>query len=242
MRPPPSPLPSRFHVDTATSGAAGGAGRLALVPGIRRAPTTKLDQFILPRFLDADACAALIARIDAAARPSTLADPNGDTGFRTSSTGDLDHDDPVVAALNQRLHALIGVPLAYGEPLQGQRYDVGQEFKAHTDYFERDGADWAQFCAVSGQRTWTMMIYLNVPDAGGATRFPATGKLHQPEVGKLLAWNNVGADGTPNPATIHAGMKVRRGRKYIITKWLRERPWPWPAAALPPLAPPPPGG
>jgi prolyl 4-hydroxylase len=22
-------------------------------------------------------------------------------------------------------------------------------------------------------------------------------------------------------------MKVRKGRKYIITKWFRERPWPW---------------
>jgi prolyl 4-hydroxylase len=72
-----------------------------------------------------------------------------------------------------------------------------------------------------------MMIYLNQPDAGGATRFLATGKLHHPETGKLLAWNNVGVDGQTNDATIHHGMKVRKGRKYIITKWFRERPWPW---------------
>ena len=45
--------------------------------------------------------------------------------------------------------------------MQGQRYEVGQEFKAHTDYFEPSGADFAKFCAVAGQRTWTVMIYLN---------------------------------------------------------------------------------
>ena len=71
------------------------------------------------------------------------------------------------------------------------------------------------------------MIYLNEPAAGGATRFLSTGKMHQPETGTLLAWNNVRPDGTVNPDTLHHGMKVRKGRKYIITKWFRERPWPW---------------
>jgi prolyl 4-hydroxylase len=29
----------------------------------------------------------------------------------------------------------------------------------------------------------------------------------------------------PNPWTIHAGMPVVRGVKYIITKWYRTRRW-----------------
>ena len=33
------------------------------------------------------------------------------------------------------------------------------------------------------------------------------------------------ADGSPNPASLHHGMKVRAGTKYVITKWFRERPW-----------------
>ena len=32
-------------------------------------------------------------------------------------------------------------------------------------------------------------------------------------------------DGTLNPATLHHGMKVRSGVKYVITKWYRELPW-----------------
>ena len=221
------------RVDMQPSGADRTAQRLAAVPGIRRAPTPNLEQYMLARFLDADTCAALIALIDAKARPSTIADPNGDDAFRTSSTCDLAHRHPVVAAVNDRLHALTGIPLEYGEPLQGQRYDVGEEFKAHTDYFDPDGADWETYCAIPGQRSWTLMIYLNQPAAGGATRFLSTGKLHQPEMGKLLAWNNVRPDGTPNPETLHHGMKVRKGRKYIITKWFRERPWPWAEGELP---------
>jgi prolyl 4-hydroxylase len=214
-------------IDLAPSGAAGTAARIAAQPGVRRAPTPKLEQFIIPRWLSPDICAALIERIDRDRHPSTIADANGDAAFRTSTTCNLDHADPLVAALDERLHALAGIPRAYGEPIQGQVYDVGQEFKAHTDYFDPNGLDWDRYCSVAGQRSWTMMIYLNQPAAGGATRFLAIGKLHQPETGKLLAWNNLRADGHPNPDTLHHGMKVRSGHKYIITKWFRERPWPW---------------
>ena len=49
----------------------------------------------------------------------------------------------------------------------------------------------------------------------------------EPEVGKVLAWNNLRANGTPNPSTIHHAMKVRAGTKYVITQWFRERPWGW---------------
>ena len=66
------------------------------------------------------------------------------------------------------------------------------------------------------------MIYLNQPEDGGATRFKTIGKTVQPETGKLLAWNNLLPDGRPNPATLHQGMKVRRGTKYVLTKWFRE--------------------
>ena len=69
------------------------------------------------------------------------------------------------------------------------------------------------------------MVYLNEPGAGGATRFKAVDKTIQPETGKLVAWNNRRGDGSPNPATIHQGMKVREGVKYVITKWYRERAW-----------------
>ncbi|WP_443970556.1 prolyl hydroxylase family protein [Sphingobium sp. CR28] len=194
-------------------------------PGVQRFPSRDLQLFSKRQFLSAETCAGLIARIDAGRRPSTIADDLGYEAFRTSETCDLDAADPFVAEVDQRLCAFIGLPADHGEPMQGQRYAVGQEFKAHTDYFEPAGADYDTYCGRSGNRTWTLMIYLNEPGAGGATRFTKVGKTIQPETGKLLAWNNRLPDGALNPATIHHGMKVRAGTKYIITQWYRELPW-----------------
>ncbi|MBA2920139.1 oxygenase [Sphingomonas sp. MAH-20] len=196
-------------------------------PGIQRVPSPKLTLFVRRGFLDGGECAAIIERIDRNRRPSTLANYNGDAAFRTSETCDLDGDDPVVRALDEKIAAFSRLDLAYGEPMQGQRYEVGQEFKAHTDYFEPQGVDYEKYTSVAGQRTWTVMIYLNDVEAGGATRFKAIDKMVQPEAGKLLAWNNRRPDGSVNPSTIHHAMKVRAGQKYVVTKWFRERPWGW---------------
>ena len=213
---------------------AGPAQRLARVPGVQRVPNPALDLFILRHFLDAATCAALIERIDASRRPSEIADDIGVANYRTSETCDLDWRDAVVGEVDRRIAALLGLPLAASEPLQGQRYAPGQEFKPHTDTFEPGGYDFYVHTADTGQRTWTAMIYLNVPEEGGATRFKTIGKTIQPETGKLLAWNNLRPDGRPNPATLHQGMKVRRGVKYILTKWFRERGAAVPSAAAGP--------
>jgi prolyl 4-hydroxylase len=196
-------------------------------PGVRRVPSAKVELFTVPGFLPSELCDALIMLIDANRRPSTIADPNGDHYFRTSETCDLDAGEPAVQALEARLLALTGIDPAYGEPVQGQRYEVGQEFKAHTDYFEPDGQDFEKYCSVAGQRTWTFMAYLNDVEAGGATRFKVIDKMFQPRRGMLVGWNNHRPDGSLNPATLHHAMKIRKGLKYVITKWYRERPWGW---------------
>ena len=198
------------------------AERLALAPGVQRVPTRELELFVVRGFLDPETCAGLIERIDRNRRPSEIADDVGIANFRTSETCDLDPSDPLAAAVDRKIADLLGLSLDSGEQLQGQRYASGQEFKPHTDTFEPGGYDFYVHTANSGQRTWTAMIYLNEPEDGGATRFKTIGKTIQPELGKLLAWNNLGPDGRPNPATLHQGMKVRRGTKYVLTKWFRE--------------------
>jgi prolyl 4-hydroxylase len=212
-------------METATQLAADNpAARLAAMAGVRRVPARALQLFIVRDFLDPATCAALVARIDAERRPSQIADDVGIADFRTSETCDLDSRDPLVGEVEHRIAELLGLAIDASEPLQGQRYAPGQEFKPHTDTFEPGGYDYYVHTADLGQRTWTAMIYLNQPDEGGATRFKAIGKTVQPETGKLLAWNNLLSDGRPNPATLHQGMKVRRGTKYVLTKWFRERP------------------
>ncbi len=194
--------------------------------GAQRLPNPKAELFIIRDFIDPTLCSALIGIIDGDLRPSTIADDNGDAGFRTSKTCDLDRSNPVVAALDQRIADQLEIDPVYGEPLQGQKYEVGEEFRDHTDYFEPGGRDYQQYCSTAGQRTWTAMVYLNEPGAGGATRFRRLDKIIQPDRGKLVVWGNMQADGQVNPFTLHCGMKVRKGAKYVITKWYRELPWP----------------
>lgn len=201
------------------------ATKLRSETGVQRVPSPQLDLFVLRDFLDEADSAALCQLIDANRRPSTLADDQGIAQFRTSETCDLDPANPLVYRVQQRLSQLTGIPLSHAEPLQGQRYAPGQEFKPHTDSFNPGGADYFLHCAEAGQRSWTAMIYLNEPEDGGATRFKSLGKTIQPETGKLLLWNNLLPDGSPNGATLHQGMKVRRGTKYVLTQWYRQHPF-----------------
>src|SRR5438445_1427647 len=109
---------------------------MAETPGVQRVPTRQLELFVVRGFLDPDICAALIAHIDEKRRPSTIADDIGVANFRTSETCDLDWRDSLIAEVDRKIAALLGIPPEVGEPLQGQRYAPGQEFKAHTDTFE----------------------------------------------------------------------------------------------------------
>ena len=195
--------------------------------GMQKVPTPRLELFQCRNFVGPELRARLIELIDANRRPSTIANANDDNYFRTSETCDLAAGEPAVLELEAMLDALHGISPQFGEPMQGQRYAVGQEFKPHTDYFTPDTADYEKFCSVAGQRTWTFMIYLNDVEAGGGTRFKVIDKTFQPEAGKLVCWNNRRSDGSGNPATLHHGMKVRKGVKYVITKWYREKEWGW---------------
>jgi len=127
--------------------------------------------------------------------------------------------------LEQRLHQVIGIQRELGETLQGQRYAVGQQFKPHWDYFIPTEPYWPEQVKTGGQRTWTAMLFLNEPEAGGHTVFVNVGVSVRPRTGNLLVWNNLTPEGEPNEQSMHQGSPVEAGVKYVITKWFRERPW-----------------
>ncbi len=199
--------------------------RLAADPDMYRIATSPVELFAIGDFIDHEECVTLCAMIDAVARPSSLHELDYASGFRTSYSGDLAPRDPLVAAVSQRIDALLGLDSAIGEPVQGQRYTPGQQFKPHNDWFYTSEGYWPQEEARGGQRSWTAMTYLNDVEAGGATLFTQLGIQIEPKRGALLVWNNALPDGRPNEATLHAGTPVVRGAKYIITKWYRTREW-----------------
>lgn len=167
----------------------------------------------------------MIDLIDADRKPSGLLSENPDKEFRTSESCNLNPHHPVVREVEAKLSTLTRIDPRYGETIQGQRYAAGQQFKPHHDFFHTDQPYWAAQKDRGGQRTWTLMVFLNEQLSGGQTQFPDAQVAIVPRTGALLMWNNLDADGHPNPASLHQGMPVTGGLKYIITKWYRERPW-----------------
>jgi len=201
------------------------AARLDADPYARNAGLDTAQFYYVDHFLDDDQCDALIAVIDADRRPSTLLSDRGDATFRTSESCDMNRWSEIVRPIDEAIADLLGITPANGETMQGQRYAPGQLFRAHHDYFHEYESYWPKMRASGGQRTWTAMIYLNDVEEGGATWFPLAGIRVAPKRGLLLAWNNMGLDGSPNTRTVHEGMPVLAGVKYIVTKWFREASW-----------------
>jgi len=185
--------------------------------------TQPIQLYVGDGFLDQATCKQMCEKIDEGSFPSPLYDKEKHADVRTSYSCNLNVHDPLIAMVQNGISDLLGMERAHGEPLQGQRYEEGQRFKEHADFFYIDEPYWAEYEPHGGQRTWTAMIYLNEPQAGGATRFKLLDYRIEPRLGRILIWNNMALDGSPNPWTLHEGMPVEAGTKYIVTKWYRER-------------------
>jgi prolyl 4-hydroxylase len=127
-------------------------------------------------------------------------------------------EDLVVRRINERIAMATGTDVSCGEPLHILRYTPGQEYKPHTDSMPGE----------ANQRVWTMLVYLSDDYEGGATTFPQTGLEFRGAVGDALIFCNIDATGRPEPASLHAGLPVTQGVKWLATRWIRARPYhPW---------------
>lgn len=196
--------------------------KLGRFKNVQRFDTPLLQLITLDEFMTAQECEHMCRLINSSLRESTIT--YGEASFRTSKTCDLSYmNDPFVGEIDQRIADALGISLSYSEGIQGQRYDVGQQFKAHTDYFEPNTQEYTDNCQQLGNRTWTFMIYLNETEKGGGTRFSKLEHIFYPKTGSCVVWNNRDRHGGVNGNTLHAGMPVEAGEKLIITKWFRER-------------------
>jgi len=199
--------------------------RLSHTVNVVKVPSPQLDLFVARNFLTEQECAKLIEMIDTDRQPSGVLGQEMDPEYRTSESCNLNPFDPFVRRIEEKIAKLMPIDPAHGETIQGQRYAVGQQFKPHHDFFYTDQPYWPEQERTGGQRTWTVMMFLNAPEAGGQTAFPEAGVKITPKTGNLLAWNNLTPTGHPNMYSLHTGMPVEAGVKYVITKWYRERPW-----------------
>jgi prolyl 4-hydroxylase len=193
-----------------------------------RAQSARTDHFSLwyvEDFIDAGDCAFLVDEIERDRQPSTLLSDDPEQDFRTSDSCNLNRWDDRVRSIDLRICTLMGLDERQGETLQGQRYAPDQYFRTHHDFFHTDQAYFAKEQECGGQRTWTAMIFLNAPEAGGDTNFLYAGLRVTPKPGLLLMWDNMDANGAPNLYAAHEGCAVESGTKYIVTKWFREGNW-----------------
>ncbi len=101
------------------------------------------------------------------------------------------------------------------------RYDVGGKYEAHFDYFDSSVPAQAKQLETGGNRVWSFLVYLNEGFEGGQTDFPEYKLTVEPELGKGVLWRNT-LDGQLLKNSIHTGMPVTEGTKWIFITWIRE--------------------
>lgn len=190
------------------------------LPNASKFISEELELYAIEDFLNQQECEKIVALIQSKLRPSELTTAEADKSYRTSRTCDLGRlNDTFMAEIDQRICNMIGIDESYSEVVQGQYYEEGQQFKAHTDFFEAHEID--EYGGKMGQRTYTFMIYLNDVEEGGETNFVNVNEPVKPKRGMAVIWNSLYNSGMPNSNSMHHGMPVIKGYKAIITKWFR---------------------
>lgn len=189
-------------------------------------------------FLTAEECEHLVELAKPSLQKSTVVD--NDTGgsvgsvVRTSSGMFLMRgEDEVVESIERRIAAWTHVPESHGEGLQVLRYERGQEYRPHFDYFHNSVHTTR---SQGGQRVGTVLMYLTDVEKGGETTFPNAGEGERapsdastcargkvavaPKAGDALYFRSLHHNLSFDVLSSHAGCPVELGVKYSATKWM----------------------
>jgi len=193
--------------------------------------TKKLDIYTIDDFLNRDECEALIEVVSKNLQRSTVVgnDTEDDrviTEARTSQSCHFVEDNPaheLAFEIRRRISRLVGININYAEPIQAQAYSVGGEYKAHYDWFDPATEGFKTHASVEkgGQRSWSVVVYLNDVIAGGETNFENVDISISPKQGKLVFWSNLDENGFVNYDALHQACPVLEGEKVILTLWFR---------------------
>jgi prolyl 4-hydroxylase len=138
--------------------------------------------------------------------------------LRTSSSIFLDEDESdVVTRIEKRVSQIMNIPVEHGEGLQILNYKIGQEYKAHFDFFSSTNR------VVNNPRISTLVMYLNDVEDGGETYFPKFNFSVSPQKGMAVYFEYFYDDHTLNELTLHGGAPVIIGDKWAATQWMRRK-------------------
>lgn len=137
--------------------------------------------------------------------------------MRTSSGTFLPEvNNDVITRVEKRVSQIMNIPTEHGEGLHILNYQIGQEYKAHFDFFNSD-----KF--VKNPRISTLVMYLNDVEAGGETYFPHLKLSVSPQKGMAVYFEYFYQNHALNELTLHGGAPVVLGDKWAATQWMRRQ-------------------
>lgn len=184
----------------------------------------------LSNLVTAEECAQLIEHARAKLTRSVVIDNESGaesvSEVRTSRGGYFNkNENALVTEIEARLEALTGIPVSHGEPMQILHYGPENRYLPHHDYFDATSPGSARVLATGGQRIATFVIYLNDVEGGGDTVFPEQNLSVKPHRGSTVYFEYMNGRGDLDSRCLHSGAPVTAGEKWVLTKWLRERPF-----------------
>ena len=145
---------------------------------------------------------------------STDATPKHITNLNTRDSLTLwleDDQHPLSKKMAEMARKWTNLPENRQDKLQVVKYNEGGCFIPHYD---------AQYGSNTATRCATLLVYLNDDFEGGETSFVDMGVTIRPEKGKGILFWTLDAEGKIIPHAKHGGEKVRKGNKWICTKWV----------------------
>lgn len=127
-------------------------------------------------------------------------------------------ENEFIAKLEKRFEELTSYPIENGEGLQVLNYLVGEEYKAHFDYYPAGKIQDNK----GGQRVGTLLLYLNDVEAGGETVFPKVGVSIVPKKGSAVYFHYANNRHQVDRLSVHSSIPVSTGEKWVATKWIRQ--------------------
>ena len=219
--PPSGPGPALPAVTVVQGAWADGGDRRVGVAAQLNHPVVTVLQGLLS---EAECDALVDAARPRMARSETVRNLDGGTEVNPARTSQGMFFSRGESALIQRIEAriahLLKWPVSHGEGLQVLHYTPGAEYKPHFDYFDPAVPGSGPILKRGGQRLGTLVMYLNTPEAGGATTFPDVGFQVLPVKGNAVFFSYDRPH--PSTGTLHGGAPVTAGDKWVATKWLRE--------------------
>uniref|UniRef100_A0A7C8ZAP9 procollagen-proline 4-dioxygenase n=1 Tax=Opuntia streptacantha TaxID=393608 RepID=A0A7C8ZAP9_OPUST len=198
--------------------------------------------FVYEGFLTDEECQHLITIAKSELKRSAVADNDSGNSqvseVRTSSGAFINKaKDAIVERIEEKIAIWTFLPKENGEDIQVLRYEEGQKYEAHYDYFV-DKVNIAR----GGHRYATVLMYLSNVQKGGETVFPnaelserqrATiqaddelsecgkrGIAVRPKKGDALLFFSLYPTAHPDPMSLHGGCPVIEGEKWSATKWI----------------------